>query len=217
MLDTYPAGSACAPVQRATTIDKVPAACAQAWKPYGLHTVPGQSLMHETPPRFPPVTLGPGVQAGEAAQLVSAMWRTDGFKVFALATRQLDIVDGLGPDHFFRQVSQEVQAESKGEQVDLPLCHSFPSAMRVVVLATDLAQFTHRTGKALGIKVTYSGPCSGSATDARGTKRQLYGFDGTLAVVYVGDVAQGDPLNNVFQITGLADCRRDVAKRTCVE
>ena len=213
-LAVYPAGSACASVKTAMPIAQVPAACAAQWRRFGVRVVPGQDLISRLP-ALAPVSVGPGVDTRDAARYAAALWRMDAFKAFALATRQIGIVDGLGPDSFFRRASQEVQAIVAGDQITQPTCHAFPTALRVVRLTPDFESFARRSGVALGVKVTFTGPCTGTATDAHGAVHQLYTFDGRQSVVYVGDIGSDAPLGNVLELTALGDCRQPVAKRTC--
>jgi len=214
LLAVYPAGSACASVATAMPIAKVPAACAAQWRRFGVVVVPGQDLIARLP-AMPRATYSDGIDPQQAARYAAALWRMDAFKAFALATRQIGIVDGLGADSFFRRASQEVQAILAGEQITQPTCHAFPTALQVVHLAPDFEKFARRSGNALGVKVTFTGPCTGTATDAHGGTHQLYAFDGRQSVVYVGDVGTEAPLANVLQLTALGDCRQPVAKHTC--
>ncbi len=214
LLVTYAPGSACASVQVATPIDKVPQSCGAAWKPFGVKLVPGQDMLRHAP-RFPQVSAGPGVSPHDAIEVAVALWRTRTFQAFALATRQLGIDDALGTDHLFPRVGAEELAVEKGDRVTTPLCHFFPTQMRVVALADDLKSFEHRTGRTLGVKARFVGPCYATATDLSGAKHQVFSFNGVDDVVFVGDVGGGDPLGADLDVTGLGDCSADVAKQTC--
>lgn len=214
LLVTYAPASPCAGVAVATPVDKVPAACAAAWSKFGVRLVPGQDMLRRAP-QFPQISAGPGVTPHQAIELAAALWRTKTFQAFALSTRQLGLEDGLGTDHLLQRAGSEEQALEQGDRVSTPLCHFFPTRMRVVVLPDDFARFQRRSGRALGVKARFLGPCYATATDRTGTRHQIFSFQGADDVVFVGDVGSGDPLGAVLDVTGLGDCSADVARTTC--
>jgi hypothetical protein len=216
LLVTYAPGSPCADVLVDTPIANVPAACAALWSPLRLHTVPGGTLLQRAP-AFPSLGTGTGVSPDEAIRYAAALWRTEAFQGFAVGTRQLTIADALGKDQLFLRVGVMEQAVLQGDVVSTPICHFFPTAMEVVELAPDLAAFVHATGRTLGVHARFSGPCRAVATDAHGTTRELFNFAGSLDVVFVGELRSDQRLGSILWLTGLAECTKDVAKKTCVE
>ena len=215
-LVTYEPDSACVTVQVNTSIDKVPAACAAAWKRFGVHEVPGQDMMARTP-HFPTVLAPTTLSGAIAARLAAALWRTQTFQAFALATRQIRMVDGLGQNYLFRSVGIEEHAVESGDRVSTPLCHFFPTQIRIVPLAHDFASYVHRPDGFLGVEFTYTGPCYATATDKSGKTVQLFRFDGQKNVVYVGDIGKGDPFGPVLVLTSFGECDQAVVKATCAQ
>jgi hypothetical protein len=215
-LVTYEPDSACASVQTTTSIDKVPAACAAAWKPYGVREVPGQDALKRTP-HFPNVLAPNGVGSTTATRLAIALWRMETFEAFALGTRQLRIVDGLGRNYLFRAIGVMEKAVAQGDRVSTPLCHFFPTQIRIIALAHDFASYVHRPDGFLGVEATYTGPCYATATDKTGKTSQLFRFDGQRKVVYVGDIGKGDPMGPVLVLTTLGECDQAVVKATCAQ
>jgi hypothetical protein len=214
LLRTYAQAGACASVGVDTPIDRVPPPCQAAWRPYGVTVVPGQDLLHKTP-AFPPATAGPGVSVGEAADWAAAYWRSEAFKWFALRTRQVGIVDGLGLEGLYRRASKEVALVAAGGTVQTPPCHAFPTALRVVVLDAAFAALEHRAGRTLGVMATFTGPCTVSGVDAGGQSHQLYSLDGRASFVMVGDVIAAEPLGRVLRLSGLGECQRAEVAATC--
>ena len=214
LLVTYAPGSACASVAVETPIANVPAACASAWAPYHVSRVPGQDAVKRTP-RFPQVSAGPGVSPQEAMKLAVALWRTKTFQAFALGTEQPAIEEGLSRNNVFLRAGAEEIAVEKGDRVSTPLCHFFATQIRVVTVAQDFESFVHRSGRLLGVKARFMGPCYATATDSKGAKRQIFSFDGADDVVFVGDIGAGDPLGAVLNVTGIGDCSADITRATC--
>src|SRR5205814_9957955 len=87
--------AACASVAVDTPIDRVPAACQAAWRPFGVTLVPGLDLLSRVP-HLPQVSVGPGVSTGEAARWSAAYWRTQACEWFAVRSRPVGRVDALG-------------------------------------------------------------------------------------------------------------------------
>lgn len=215
-LVTYEPGSACVTVLVNTPISQVPAACAAAWRPYGVVEVPGQDALKRTP-HFPNVLAPKGVSNATAARLAVAMFRTNTFEAFALGTRQLRIVDGLGQNYLFRAIGIMEKAVASGDTVTTPLCHFFPTQIRIIPLAHDFASYVHRPDGFLGVEFTYTGPCYATATDKAGKTTQLFRFDGQKQVVYVGDIGRGDPMGPVLVLTSFGECDQAVVKATCAQ
>lgn len=214
LLVTYAPGSPCASVQVETPIAKVPKACADVWAPYHVLTVPGQDAVKRTP-RFPQVTAAAGVSPQDAIKLAVALWRTKTFQAFALGTRQVRIEAGLSENEIFLRAGREELAVMNGARVSTPLCHFFPTEIRVMPLASDFEGFVHRTGRVLGVKARFQGPCYATETTKQGVTRQIFSFNGADDVVFVGDIRSGDPLGAVLDVTGLGDCSADITKATC--
>ncbi|MBV8194252.1 MAG: hypothetical protein JOY80_01850, partial [Candidatus Dormibacteraeota bacterium] len=142
-------------------------------------------------------------------------WRDDAFKEFAIGTRQISIVDGLGEHQLYRRVSIEVQVVAAGGRIEYPACHAFPMSLQVVRLAPDFANAEGVPAGNLALKATYAGPCSASGIDATGKHIRLYQAAGPQAYVFVGSVGSGDPLGAVYVLHGLGDCTQAVVKATC--
>jgi len=215
-LVTYLPGSACESVAVATPIDKVPTACAQAWSRFAIGEVPGQDLLKKTP-HFPTVSVKTGLDPILASRLAVALWRTESFHWFALGTGQLGVVDGLGPNYFFREVGIEEQALQNHESVSTPECHFFPVAIRVVPLAQDLAAALHQPSGTPTVVATYQGPCYATAVDAKGNAHQLFSFNGKQSSAFVGVIGRGDPEGAVLEISGVGECDQPAAKSTCAQ
>jgi hypothetical protein len=215
-LVTYEPDSACASVQTTTSIDKVPAACAAAWKRFAVRVVPGQDAIKRTP-HFPSVLAPHGVSSTIAERLAVAFWRTETFQAFALGTRQLGITDGLGPSYIFRVIGVEERAVEHGATVTTPLCHFFPTQIRIVPLMRDFARYVHRPDRFLGVEATFTGPCYGTATDAKGNTTELFRFNGQRSAVYVGDIGRGDPEGPVLTVTSIGECDQPEVKATCAQ
>jgi hypothetical protein len=216
-LATYASDSACAGVQVATPVARVPAACAAAWTKLGVTLVPGQDLVRDAP-RPPQVRSVAGASVPEVTALIVAFWRTEAFKAFAIKTKQPGIVDGLGANRFFRDNSLEVQGVVAGADVPAPDCHEYPAALGVARATPTLARFLKKTGTVLLIKATYSAPCAATATAKDGSKVPMYSWTSPLSVLYEGEIAaRRDPLGSVLQLTGLAECTQQVALDTCAQ
>jgi hypothetical protein len=215
-LVTYEPSSACASVQVTTRIDKLPPACAAAWRPYGVVEVPGQDAMKRTP-HFPQVLAPNGVNSTTAIRLAIAMWRTETFQAYSLGTRQLHIVDGLGQNYLMRHVGGLEREVEKGNSVSTPMCHFFPTQIHIVPLAHDYASHVHRPDGFLGVQFTYTGPCYATSTDKNGNKTELFRFDGQRSVMYVGDIGRGDPLGPVLVLSTFGECNLPQVKPTCAQ
>jgi hypothetical protein len=214
LLVTYSPSSPCADVLVDTPIAQVAPACAALWSPLNVGVVPGQSLLKRAP-RFPTVKAGSGVTPDEALRYAAGLWRTEAFEGFALGTRQVPVVVPLGKDYLFVRVGTMERAVNNGEVVTTPLCHFFPVTMEVVEIASDLAGFEQRSGRTLGVHARFQGPCYATATNAQGVKQELFNFSGTYDVVFVGDIHTDAPFGPILWLTGLAECSKDIAKKTC--
>jgi hypothetical protein len=84
-----------------------------------------------------------------------------------------------------------------------------------VVISSDLEAFVHRTGRVLGVKGRFVGPCQATATDGKGAQHQIFSFNGVDDAVFVGDIGSGDPLGAVLEVTGIGDCSADITRATC--
>ena len=216
MLGTYAPGSACASVQTATDIAKVPAPCRQAWQPYQVTTVPGQDLMHQVP-TLPHIAAGPGVTQQVATLAAAAYWRSQAFLWYALQTDQPVISDGLGRGQLYRQSSADFRLELAGGHAQAPTCHAFPEDIRVVNLKQDFANEQHRYGKALGIQVSFPGPCVVTGTDKAGKQVQLHDLPYRDTYVIVGDVDRLEPFGLALVVSGVGQCSQAIVSATCAQ
>jgi len=216
ILATYAPGSACASVQTATDIAKVPAPCRQAWQPYHVTTVPGQDLMHQVP-TLPHIAAGPGVAQQVAVLAAAAYWRSQAFLWYALQTDQPVMSDGLGRGLLYRQSSADFRLELAGGHAQAPTCHAFPDDMRVVNLKQDFATEQHRYGKALGIQVSFPGPCVVTGTDKAGHQVPLHNLPYRDTYVIVGDVDQMEPFGLALVVSGVGQCSQSVVTATCAQ
>lgn len=216
MLATYAPGSACASVQTATDIAKAPAPCRQAWQPYHVTTVPGQDLMHQVP-TLPHIAAGPGVTQQVAVLAAAAYWRSQAFLWYALQTNQPVISDGLGRGLLYRQSSADFRLELEGGHAQAPACHAFPDDIRVVNLKQDFADEQHRHGKALGIEVSFPGPCVVTGTDKAGHTVPIHSLPSRDTYVIVGDVDQAEPFGLALVVSGVGQCSQAVVSATCAQ
>jgi hypothetical protein len=215
-LVVYGTGSACASVQTATDIAKVPAACRAVWQPYHVTSVPGQDLMRQVP-ALPPIAAGPGVTQQVATLAATAYWRSQAFLWFALRTDQPVISDGLGRGLLYRQSSADIRLELEGGHAQTPSCHAFPTDIRVVDLEQDFASQQHRYGKALGVQVSFPGPCTVTGTDKAGRQVPLHTLAYTDSYVIVGDVLDREPFGVALVVSGVGQCSQAVVAATCTQ